>query len=197
MSQQSPADLADPVFLRSLRSQMLKFAMLHLQDDGAAEDAVQEALAGALKNVRSFGQRSALKTWVFGILKNKITDALRQRQRELVFSSLDDDDAKDLDGLFTARGHWHRHERPVAWAHPLEDLRSAQFWLVFEACLHGLPDQQARVFTMREFLEMDSAEICDVLKLTTSNLHVVLYRARLRLRECLENTWFLEGEKPC
>jgi|TARA_A100001391_G_scaffold73585_1_gene47477 RNA polymerase sigma-70 factor (ECF subfamily) len=79
----------------------------------------------------------------------------------------------------------------------LEDLRNAQFWMVFEACLHGLPDQQARVFTMREFLEMDSVEICDVLKMTTSNLHVVLYRARLRLRECLENTWFLEGEKPC
>lgn len=176
---------------------MLKFAMLHLQDDSAAEDAVQEALAGALKNVRSFEQRSALKTWVFGILKNKITDTLRRRQRESAFSSLDTDGDADLEALFTKRGHWQRHERPVAWAQPLEDLHSAQFWLVFEACLHGLPDQQARVFTMREFLEMDSVEICDVLKMTTSNLHVVLYRARLRLRECLENTWFLEGEKPC
>lgn len=197
MSPQFPVDLADPVFLRSLRSQMLKFAMLHLQEEGAAEDAVQEALAGALKNVRSFEQRSALKTWVFGILKNKITDALRQRQRDSAFSSLDTDDEGGIGELFTARGHWHKHERPVAWAHPLEDLRSAQFWLVFEACLHGLPDQQARVFTMREFLDMDSVEICDVLKMTTSNLHVVLYRARVRLRECLENTWFLEGEKPC
>jgi RNA polymerase sigma-70 factor (ECF subfamily) len=197
MNSDSRADLADPVFLRSLRSQMLKFAMLHLQDEGAAEDAVQEALAGALKNVRSFEQRSALKTWVFGILKNKITDTLRRRQREATISSLDAGDDADMDALFTTRGHWYKHERPVAWAHPLEDLRSAQFWLVFEACLHGLPDQQARVFTMREFLEMDSAEICDVLKMTTSNLHVVLYRARLRLRECLENTWFLEGEKPC
>tara|TARA_R110000851_G_scaffold73980_1_gene163230 strand:+ start:116803 stop:117255 length:453 start_codon:yes stop_codon:yes gene_type:complete len=140
------SDLSDPVFLRNLRSQMLKFAMLHLQDDAAAEDAVQEALAGALKNVRSFEQRSALKTWVFGILKNKITDALRKRQRESAFDALDTGDEQGLDELFTKGGHWQRHERPVAWAQPLEDLRNAQFWMVFEACLHGLPDQQARVF---------------------------------------------------
>lgn len=189
--------MSDPVFVRGLRSQMVKFAMLHLQNDAAAEDAVQDALAGALKNVRSFEQRSALKTWVFGILKNKISDALRQRQRAMAFSPLKNDNEDDLGDVFNAVGRWYRQERPSAWEHPLEDLCSAQFWQVFEACLHGLPEQQARVFTMREFLDMDSAEICDVLKMTTSNLHVVLYRARLRLRECLENTWFLEGEKPC
>ncbi len=71
-----PAPLADPVFLQGLRQQMLRFASSQLSDASLAEDVVQEALIGALKNARSFGGRAALKTWVFAILKNKIADAL-------------------------------------------------------------------------------------------------------------------------
>ena len=74
-------------------------------------------------------------------------------------------------------------------------VKNDHFWRVFETCLSGLPENQARLFMMREFLEFESGEICETLSITTSNLHVMLYRARLRLRECLENKWFLEGEK--
>src|SRR3546814_19317523 len=80
--------LADTEFLESLRRQMHKFATLQLSDAHLAEDAVQEALIGALKNANSFGGRAALKTWVFGILKNKIADVLRQKQRMVDASSL-------------------------------------------------------------------------------------------------------------
>jgi RNA polymerase sigma-70 factor (ECF subfamily) len=62
--------------------------------------------------------------------------------------------------------------------------------------LSGLPENQARLFMMREFIELESNEICETLNISTSNLHVMLYRARLRLRECLENRWFNEGERP-
>lgn len=185
--------LVDPVFLGELRSQMVKFARLQLRDDDQAEDAVQEALAGALKNVGSFARQSALKTWVFSILKFKIADLLRYRQRVIASSELGDEEQREqafMDALFKSNGHWHQAERPTSWSGPQGAVQSEHFWRVFDACLNGLPEKQARVFMMREFIELESEEICEQLALTTSNLHVILYRARLRLRECLENSWF-------
>ncbi|WP_160153682.1 RNA polymerase factor sigma-70 [Microbulbifer sp. ALW1] len=185
--------LVDPQFLAELRAQMLKFARLQLRDDDQAEDAVQEALAGALKNIESFARQSALKTWVFSILKFKIADALRYRQRVIASSQLGDEEQREqqfMDALFKTNGHWHRAERPTSWNGPQGGVQSDHFWRVFDACLNGLPEKQARVFMMREFIELESEEICSQLSLSTSNLHVILYRARLRLRECLENSWF-------
>ncbi len=193
----TPAPLADPVFLQGLRRQMLKFATLQLSDASLAEDVVQEALIGALKNVRSFGGRAALKTWVFAILKNKIADALRQKKRLTEANHLlrRDEEEADLGELFDQNGVWRRDERPTAWCNPEAAAREKDFWQVFEACLQHLPGQQARVFMSREFVGMDSEEICEALGISSSNLHVMLYRARLRLRECLENNWF--GDSKC
>lgn len=194
----SETNLTDPVFLKELRVQMLKFAVLQLKNDALAEDAVQEALIGALKNAGSFGRRAALKTWVFAILKHKIADLLRKGRRVVEASQLlrDNEDEENLDLLFDTKGHWQADERPAAWSQPMDAVRNEHFWRVFEACLNGLPENQARLFMMREFLEFESVEICQTLNITTSNLHVMLYRARLRLRECLENRWFSEGDRP-
>ncbi len=189
--------LTDEAFIAELRKKMLKFAMLQLSDPHLAEDAVQEALIAALKNADSFHRRSALKTWVFAILKNKIADVLRQKTRRSEVSQLSTDVEGDdsLDKLFNARGFWQADEKPVTWSEPMESVQNGHFWLVFEACLEHLPESQARLFMMREFIQLDTAEICETLKISTSNLHVMLYRSRLRLRECLENNWFKDGEK--
>lgn len=193
----NPSLLADPAFLETIRQQMLRFATLQLSDPSLAEDAVQEALIGALNNVKSFGGRSAIKTWVFAILKNKIADVLRQKQRTIDASSLmrDDEEEEDFSVLFDSKGFWQADERPVAWGDPEESLKDVQFWRIFEICLDNLPGQQARVFMMREFVGLESDEICKEAGMTVSNLNVTLHRARLRLRECLENRWFLKGEK--
>lgn len=183
--------LADPIFLADLRRQMLKFAVLQLADPHLAEDAVQEALAGALKNARAFSGRAALKTWVFAILKHKIVDQLRQRITEnnrLVYP--DSAETNDPDP-FDDRGIWQADERPHAWRDPEGSIEQQQFWRVFEACLEHLPTEQGRVFMMREFVELESHEICAAVGISVSNLHVILYRARLRLRACLEDTWFM------
>lgn len=201
--QKLPADhsslLADKEFLDDIRKQMLKFATLQLADSHLAEDAVQEALIGALKNASSFGRRAALKTWIFAILKNKIADVLRQKQRLVNASSLlrEDEEGEDFSELFNAKGYWQVDERPAAWCNPEQSMHEGQFWKVFEMCLDNLPGNQARVFMMREFVELDSNEICATVGITTSNLNVMLHRARLRLRECMEDRWFIKGEQPC
>lgn len=171
---------------------MLRFAILQLKDQHLAEDAVQDALVGAMKNSASFQRASSLKTWVFAILKNKIADVLRQRMRHQEARQLlgSDQESDELDELFTHRGFWQPDEHPIHWQGGDQALENQQFWQVFEACLERLPDQQARVFMMREFIEMEAHEVCTAAGISTSNLHVILYRARLRLRECLENQWF-------
>ena len=188
--------LADTAFLEDVRSQMIRFATLQLGDSHQAEDAVQDALIGALKNATSFGGRAALKTWIFAILKNKIADILRGKQRTVNIGSLlrEEDEDEDFSALFDRRGHWNMDERPVAWGNPEASLRETHFWRVFEMCLENMPPKQARAFMMREFIELEADEICTTLELTTGNLHVLLHRARLRLRECIENKWYLEGE---
>ena len=193
---ESAGNLSDPKFLAELRVLMLKFAKLQLSDESLAEDAVQDALIGALKNAGNFKRRAALKTWVFAILKNKIADILRKGQKYVQASSLlnEDQEEDNMDQLFRENGHWQKHERPANWGHPQEAVKQDHFWRVFETCLHALPENQARLFMMREFIQLDANEICESLDISTSNLHVMLYRARLRLRECLENKWFLKGE---
>lgn len=188
--------LQDAAYLEELRRQMQRFALLQLGDREQAEDAVQEALLGALKSVRSFNGRAALKTWVFAILKNKIADALRARgrQAEVQIMLRADEEQRDMDQLFNARGHWKRDERPSHWEDPESAIHDRHFWRVFEACLDRLPGQQARIFMMREFIELETPEICAAAEITVSNLNVTLHRARMRLRLCLENNWFQAGE---
>lgn len=189
--------LSDTAFLSDLRRQMVKFAKLQLSNAQHAEDAVQEALMGALKNAKSFSGRAALKTWVFAILKNKIADVLRQKQRMVEASSLlhEDEDGEDFSELFDGKGFWQNDEKPATWSNPQAALQQEQFWKVFHLCLEALPGQQARVFMMKEFVELETPEICTTVGISVSNLNVMLHRSRLRLRECLENHWFLKGER--
>ncbi|RCW24074.1 RNA polymerase sigma-70 factor (ECF subfamily) [Ciceribacter lividus] len=189
----------DPAFLNNLRAQMLKFATLQLSDPVAAEDAVQEALTGALRNATSFGGRSALRTWVFAILKNKIVDMIRQRQRRAEIQPLlnFESDDEETTELFDRRGMWRPEDRPTDWGNPEDELLGKEFWRVFDACLNHLPAQQGRIFMMREFLDMATTEICAEADITVSNLNVLLHRARLRLRGCLESHWFAKETAEC
>ncbi len=178
--------------LLSLRADMLRFAYLQLRNRETSEDLVQDSIEAALRHSSSFAGQSTLKTWVFAILRNRIIDHLRRASRTVTMSSLvdDSDDWQErLETLFNERGAWRDASRPVAWPNPEESMRTRQFWAVFEACLDHLPANISRVFMMREFLGFDSAEICTQLGITTSNCHVILHRARLKLRGCMDSGW--------
>jgi RNA polymerase sigma-70 factor (ECF subfamily) len=184
--------LNDPQFVEDLRRRMVRFATLQLSDPSLAEDAVQEAFIGALRGSGSFAGRAAYRSWVFGILRHKIADQLRAQTRYAAAPVEDAEPDPVPDGFFEPDGHWTNEAAPADWGDPHASLRDDQFWRVFEACLDHLPGQQARVFMMREFVELDSPEICRAVGISTSNLNVSLHRARLRLRGCLEQHWFAE-----
>ena len=86
-----------------------------------------------------------------------------------------------------------RTSNPLA-GEPGTALEQQQFWKVFELCLTACPRSEG-AFMMREYVGLEASEVCAELAITTTNLHVMLYRARLRLRECLENRWFCAEEQ--
>lgn len=194
------SNVVDAEFLKEIRRDMLRFANLQLRDEHLAEDVVQEAMVAALDGEKQFAGRSAVKTWIFAILRNKIVDAIRQKARSVNFSALLPEEAEmdeAFETLFKPNAHWLPEERPADWGDPEAALHQEQFWAVFEACLKHLPESTARVFMMREFLEFDTAEVCRELKISTSNCHVILHRARNGLRRCLEGNWFATGASSC
>ena len=189
MTSESSSDLE--LQLVALRDYLMRFARLQLRNDAWAEDAVSETLLAALAKPQAFQARSQLKTWLVGILKHKIIDAMRQRQREVLLDTGSDVDASADPMAFLAfKADGHFAEKPSDWGNPEQDLKNRQFMAVLDACTEKLPAVQGRLFLMREWLEMSSDEICKELGLTSTNLYVQLHRARLRLRECLELNWF-------
>jgi RNA polymerase sigma-70 factor, ECF subfamily len=177
--------------IETYRSYLLRYAMLQLRDTATAEDAVQETLLAALRGGHAFDGRSSVKTWLTGILKHKIIDQHRRdaRQRTLHEGDLDAGDAADIaDATFADDGHWQ--EFPADWGAPERSLESRQFWAVFEMCIQVMPARTARVFVMREVMELSTEEICKELGISATNCWVMLHRARLALRACLETKWF-------
>ena len=172
--------------VQALRPQLMRYARGQLRNEAWAEDAVSDTLLAALEKPQAFAGLSQLKTWLVGVLKHKLIDQLRKQQREATVLSQDDDE--DIDAqLFDASGHW-REDVPD-WGNPELQLGQQQFIAVLEACCSQLPPVQGRVFMMREWLELETDEICKTLAITPTNLWVLLHRARLRLRECLQQRW--------
>ncbi len=175
--------------LESHRKYLLRYALFQMRDPALAEDAVQDTLIAALAQHDGFQGRSQLRTWLIAILKHKIIDLVRKRGRGLPAdaSPLGEED-DTTGGSFNARGQWI--DPPADWGQPDAALESNQFWRVYQKCCQRMPERHALVFSMREVMDMSTEEICKRLEISTSNLHVILYRARLRLRACMTKNWF-------
>ena len=177
------------------RRYLLRVALLQLRDADLAEDVVQDTIVAALAAREGFSGRSSVKTWLTGILKHKIVDAIRQKQRRpIVAATFDDEtDLDEFDPLFKDNGAWEAP--PADWGDPENALSRAEFMGIMDLCLERLPPNTARVFLMREVLELETHEICKELAITANNLWVILYRARMALRQCLEQNWFSEPSR--
>jgi RNA polymerase sigma-70 factor (ECF subfamily) len=186
--------LSDPERWVELHGDYLfSYAMMRLRDASKAEDAVQETFLAALKGGKSFAGRSAEKSWLVGILKNKISDYYRKASREISFTDMEfySDEESDrfvADGL--SKDSWVHELGPQEWTSPGASLDSEVFWQTFRDCSNKLPKNVGTVFTLREVDGIESREICALLNVSESNLWVMLHRARMALRRCMETNWF-------
>ncbi len=167
---------------------LFRFALSRLAGDTEqARDMVQETLLAAWKGRKGFAGRSAVRTWLVGILKHKITDHIRLqiRSRQL-HEDIESDPTSDW---FGADGHWL--EAPKAWrANPESLFEDSDFRRVLHRCLDALPALQRDVFVLRELGGEDSGTICNSCNITATHLHVLMHRARMALRGCLDLNWF-------
>ena len=185
-------DLTDAELMES-RKLLLHFTRLQLPDyPDLAEDLVQETLLSAYSAGDSFQGRALVNSWLFAILKNKIIDALRQigRQRK-VFTTLDDELLDEtFESHFFPNGHWTPEGQPQHWNNPEKSLNNNEFQKILQSCLYNLPENTARVFTLKEILGFSSDEIQQMCGISTANYHTIMHRARESLRQCLQIKWF-------
>ncbi len=162
---------------------LFAFAISRLHNESVAEDLVQETLLAALRSSEKFSCNSSEKTWLTAILKHKIIDHFRRASRQVSF----DPDGDDND-LFDDAGFWR--EYPAAWSTTPESLfEQKEFREILQTCLADLPKNLAAVFTLREIEGLETKEICEILNISPNNFWVLLHRARLRLRQAIENKW--------
>lgn len=184
--------------LTALMPDILRFAKIQLRDDSLAEDLVQDTLAAAIGKSEQFRAEAGLKTWVIGILKNKITDHFRSRKPTVSIEYLQEENAgidAAFDGCFDGSGHWSAEAGPQEWrAVPEEAAHQQDFFRALENCMQGLPEDTARIFYLREVMGWDTDEICRDFGISPDNCYVILHRARNGLRQCLQHRWFDLGK---
>lgn len=168
---------------------LYRYALVRVNSTAIAEDLVQETLLAALKGRAAFSGRSSERSWLCGILKNKIVDYYRKRGRETSFTDMEFL-SDEFSEKYVGEGWIHR-EAPKDWK-PEPDIvaHRSEFWAVMRGCLKKLPERIESVFMLREMDDVSTKEICETLSVSESNLWVMLHRARMALRECLERNWF-------
>jgi len=162
------------------------YTVVRINDAGLAEDIVQETFLSAWKNRESYKGEASEKNWLFTICKNKIIDHYRKKASSIVRPAEFD----TSDSYFNDEEHWTSESAPNDWGIDYsKTIETKEFYSILELCKKKLQEMQQSVFVMKYLEDLDSDEICKVLNITSSNYWVLIHRAKLQLRSCLEKNW--------
>jgi RNA polymerase sigma-70 factor (ECF subfamily) len=171
---------------------MYRYALARVSDPETAQDLVQEALVAAIQSYGRFQGRSSIKTWLIAILKRKIVDHYRRASNRQITDDIEAV-ANNVDKMFNDNGHWRVF--PNEWTiKPDVAFEQQEFMDVLYTCISALPARLAEIFMLREFDEMSTKLICEKLEISESNSWVMLYRARMQLRQCLGTNWLDDAQ---
>ncbi len=189
----SPASrLSDPkTWVEEHGNYLFRYALIRVRNETVAEDLVQDTLLAAFQGKGRFSGQSTERSWLTGILKHKIMDHFRRLARERTVNA-DDALPPELEGRFDDLGLWkHDPETgPADWgADAGAQMERKEFMAALKQCLAKLPPRCADAFVLREMEATDSERIQEMLGISQSNFWVLLHRARMQLRLCLEQNW--------
>lgn len=184
-------------WLERFGDELYLFARGRVSDPIAAEELVQDTFVSALDTLDSFRGQASERTWLFVILKRKIIDHYR-RQARSPFVSLELTAAQAPEAKFfhAHDGHWREEQYPSPWQIGGDEgrgdvqLEQQEFQVIMQGCQQRLSPQHLAVFMLRFVEELPAEAICQELSLTTTNYWVIVHRAKLHLRRCLEKNWF-------
>lgn len=187
-TQKAPPQQADDpeAWVNLYGDHLYAYALFRTGDRQIAEDLVQDTFLAGLAGLEGFQGRATVKTWLTGILKNKIRDHYRRQTRNRIHPKPVED--LSLDEIFDARGKWKL--KPSPWSRdPHKDVEAKELMDFIRRCIASLAEKLADIFVLREIDGWNSAEICKVFGITPSNLWVRLHRARVQMRDCLTKSW--------
>lgn len=169
---------------------LYRHAYARVGNKATAESIVQETFLAGIKGIQNFEGKSTVKTWLLSILKNKVTDRFRKVYREPKQVSASDSDQGDIvDEYFYRSGIWKKWI--PSWAETPDDaLERKKLIEVLESCIKKLPARMREVYILKSMDNKTTEELCEDLEISSSNLWVMIYRARMHLRECLEKNWY-------
>ncbi|NLR57315.1 sigma-70 family RNA polymerase sigma factor [Chitinophaga polysaccharea] len=178
------------VWVKLYADELFKFACSRVSDTGLAQDLVQDTFLSGLQAMHQFRGESSEKTWLLAILKNKINDHFRMAGKAAITTL--DMEARDQQLIFfNEKGHWRKEMAPRPWTTDINDkAEQADFFRILRTCMDKLTSLGKAVIQHKYLDEKKSADICKDLSLTSSNYWVIIHRARLQLRACLEKNWF-------
>jgi RNA polymerase sigma-70 factor (ECF subfamily) len=145
-----------------------------------AEEVAQNTFATFIETAPRFEGRSHVRTWIFGILYRKIQESRRGFAKDRRMDDIDE----VFESRFDQDRSWSRPPRG-----PEDQLFAKEAHREINDCLEGVPQRQRMAFVLREVEGLSTQEICKILEVSVTNIGVMLFRARNRLRECLENKW--------
>lgn len=166
---------------------LFNYAIGRISDRDLAKDLVQDTFLSALKAKDGFRGKASERTWLISILKRKIVDYYRKinstKGKAEVRMNFYADGERE--------GEWLEERAPTDWSGEIEKkLENQELAEVLDKCIGNLPEKYDMVFRMKTIYQMETEDICKELDITTSNLWVIIHRARTQLRKCMEDNWF-------
>lgn len=167
------------------------YAISRINDEEQARDLVQETFLAALERIDKFEGRSSERTWLTAILKNKIVDVYRKKSSGLAQKTeVLQADQEQQDFFNADDGHWNTAHKPQKFGIEQDDpLMNKEFAKILQLCMRKLPSLWLSVFTMKHMDDQTTEFICAELKVSSSNFWVIIHRAKLNLRACLQKNW--------
>jgi RNA polymerase sigma-70 factor (ECF subfamily) len=167
---------------------LFRYALIRVRNETVAEDLLQETLLSAFKSRDRYDGKTPERAWLTGILKHKVLDHFRRQSRERPVNAL----PAELEGRFDDLGLWKREPEmaPSDWGEAAPALiQREEFMAALKVCLGKLPPRCADAFVLREMEAEPSERIQELLGISASNFWVLMHRARMQLRLCLEQNW--------
>jgi RNA polymerase sigma-70 factor (ECF subfamily) len=173
----------------NLYSDMLyAYTLKHGFETDNAKDMVQETFLSAWRNMDQYKGDASVKNWLFILLKSRISDHFRKPANKLLIAQVREE--HNDNSFFDEEEHWRRGMYPQQWnANHAQALEQKEFYTVFDGCGKKLKAIQNTVFVMKYVDGMDSEEICKELNISAANYWVLVHRAKVQLRACLEKNW--------
>lgn len=190
-SEETPNNLTPNTWVEKYGNYLYTVAMLKVGVEDTAKDLVQDTFLSALNALQSFRGASNEKTWLTSILNNKIIDFYRKKDVLKSTSALEATELNDISNqFFKKNGGWSAGNVPQQWNNTETALNAKEYASVLSICLQKLPPKMAPIFISKYIEEEIPEKICKEFEISSSNYWVILHRAKLLMRSCLENNWY-------